>query len=133
MNPRYIVATLVLAMLVGCTVGESDTAPTADVPFAVFPGDPNDDVMPGLLEGTLVLENGCLLVEQTSPDREADGRVVALYLPDWVIWEDGALTIGEQTYRPGDKVQFPGATVTREVAVEHGLPDSCPDVSVWSY
>lgn len=134
MGRRAAAVSTALAMLVvGCESGDPGAAPSESLPFAVFPSDPNDEITPGELNGTLLLENGCLLVKRTSPVPEVDGRVFALHLPSWVVWKDGALTIGMQTYRPGDEIGLPGAPVSREVAIEHGLPETCPDVSVWSY
>ncbi len=129
-------ALLVVTAIAGCATSQSspEATPrdTSEWPFAVFPADPLGEGRAAELLGVLVLEEGCLMVRVDVGDPTYDGTMYSLRLPDTVTWTDGALITGDDTgYRPGDRIAFYGATVSREVALRDGLPDTCPS-PVWS-
>ena len=130
-------AVLVTLALVGCAPpGAPDASgpppDRSDWPFAVFPYDPDAPVRETDYQGSLVLQDGCLMLQAEVGDPASDGTLFALHLPDTVDWSDGALTFGSSTYRPGDHIALYGGSVPRAQAEADGLPSSCPDVVVLS-
>jgi hypothetical protein len=114
---RFVAFVLGLPVVAACSAAQE------------FPADPlarNDWVkgdvsMAMLLEGTLEISNGCLVVR---PDEVGDDVVVA-FPRSLVEWDasTGVLTYGGMEYRIGDPVSMGGGGVP--VSSDIDMPDAC--------
>lgn len=105
-----------LVVLAGCS-GEPAPAPLdGPVPFGTHHVDPSDGMPDAQVLGTLVLVDGCLMVE-------LDGIEYPPVPPDVTTWDWPAqeLVIDGRTYAMGDEVSWGGG-------YEHGadVPATCP-------
>jgi hypothetical protein len=118
------------ALLSGCDDGpRGDPAPPA-VNVPMYRGEPNGD--DAAVVGTLVEQDGCLLLEADG------GETMQVAFPaSWAGWDDtaGELTLGGETFRAGDRVQFGGSAhpLNRLTAVEWETApaDRCEKPLAW--
>lgn len=119
-RPRLsrIVSVLALTSLVACGAdGPRDDEP----PFATYDrGSPSDAMNASALEGTLVLEDGCLYLQ-------AGERWLPVF-PNDVNWDGPTQTLQdppwEASVRVGEQVRLGGGSVPYQPNV-HAVPDSC--------
>jgi hypothetical protein len=114
---------IVLTLLVASCGGSKDTGP-----LAILPGkwDGGDDA---LAEGTLRLEDGCLLID--------NGRLQLLIAVhrDGVSWNEERLElrISGESYRVGETVEFGGGMSRPASQIEWAVPpaENCTDYETW--
>lgn len=98
-----LAATAVL-VLAGCGA-EPEKAPLdAPIPFVTHHVDKDAGMPAAEVRGTLVLPDGCLMVD-------LEGDVYPLVLPDVATWDEQAqeVTIDGRTFAVGDEVSWGGA------------------------
>ena len=105
--------TVAVVILAGCAVTPPPGGEAADLPFPTFQR--GDGAPEALLEGKLVLEDGCLAVD-------SEVGAYAVVLPDDATWDADAqaVTIDRSTFEVGDQVSFGGGySEIRSVDLEH--------------
>ena len=113
---------LLAAGLSGCGRSASSPSAATDSPVAYYESEgPGGDA--ALLEGVLVLEDGCLLV------RQLDGtRTVPIFPDGEVTWEDSMLGWEGQRLEDGEQIALSGGF--HQSAIEGSVvPFACPAAS----
>ena len=106
-----------IALLAGCgrgaEGGQSGSLDSPDSPVARYDWD-GGAAMQALLEGTLEMRDGCLVVRPSWDDVAADTYVLPAFPRTYTSW-DGArdvLTYNGEDYRMGDQIAAGGGWVT---------------------
>lgn len=78
----------------------------------------------GLLEGTLVIDGGCLYIQESSSSK----RYVPAFAEGSATWRDNVLSYRGKTYKVGDSVAAAGGGGGQSVKVASGCTSGA---SVW--
>ncbi|MCB2413976.1 hypothetical protein LGT39_14085 [Demequina sp. TTPB684] len=125
MNRALATGAFVL-LLTGCG-SEGTDLESPDSPVAHYDWNPQDGGMDALLEGTLELRDGCLVVNPTWDD--ADTAVLAVFPRSFAAWDnaDSVLSYDGRDYEIGDFVWAGGGFVTAPTSAV--IPASCESAS----
>ena len=107
--------------LAGCSSGHGDLD-AADSPVARYDWDSGSPREAALLEGTLELRDGCLLVDQSQDPYK---RIVAVFPRQYASWWAYAKTLryGGHNFAMGDLIMAGGGMGTS--LPEDGIPAAC--------
>lgn len=108
---RKLLSAAAFALLLAGCGNDPGGLESADSPVARYDWSPRDGGMQALLEGTLELRDGCLVVNPSWDD--ADTVVVAAFPRTYVSWnaDSEVLTFGGVDYGVGDSIWAAGGSV----------------------
>lgn len=124
---RRILAASALVMLVAGCAQEPGDIDSADTPVAQYDWS-EGAAMQALLEGTLELRDGCLVVIQTASDASSDAVVVPVFPRKYASWDSArdVLAFNGVDYGMGDSIAAGGGWV--DPTEDMDIPGACePD------